>query len=326
MKTKRPTSWVPIEGQWDFGDSEIRYLGPSTQSRFPVGIALSDVSQRSGKISVSVSLDEAVRNGDSDTSGHILFGYSSKTNDYYSAGVSAYNRAYVINEFKANRSWQAISTCGYYENLVVGKEYQIELEYRRRVAILKIDAVRVLESLLPEDVYEGQLGLFAWGKHPVIFKDYQVSGWQSPLVELAKPGVVLHPVVEEVSIERFRSGHYADAVEATFKHIKNRVQAVHKEKTGNELDGSGLMFAAFGGTEPSIKLTDMNDEISKDIQKGYTHLFAGAMEAIRNPKAHDDIDLDPSRAVLQLCLASLLMFKLDDAEIPYPSPAAKANR
>jgi uncharacterized protein (TIGR02391 family) len=323
MTMQRPTSWVRIEGQWAFDELEIQYLGPTKSSDFPAGVALSDISLTAGKISVSVSLAEAIKEEDSNTSGHILFGYSPRTGDYYSAGISAYDRAYVINEFKSDRGWQAISTCGYYENLELDKEYRIELEFRRKVAILKVDGVAVLESLLPEDVCGRQVGLYSWGQHPITFKDYEVGTWQSPLMELAQPGVVLHPVVEEVSIERFRSGHFADAVETAFKRINKRVQIVHREKTGNELDGTNLMEASFSLNDPSIRLADLNDRTGRDIQLGYMRLFAGGMLGIRNPKAHEDIDLDPSRAVLHLCLASLLMSKLDDAGVPYPPPTTE---
>jgi uncharacterized protein (TIGR02391 family) len=136
----------------------------------------------------------------------------------------------------------------------------------------------------------------------------------------------LHRKVLEVSMRRLKSGHFADAVEAAFKDIEKRVKVVHKEGTGEELTGKGLMFAAFSGEEPSIKLADLSDRIGRDIQEGYMHIFAGAMQGVRNPKAHDDIVLDPKRAVFQLYLASLLMDKLDEAGIPYPTPATRKGQ
>jgi hypothetical protein len=41
-------------------------------------------------------------------------------------------------------------------------------------------------------------------------------------------------------------------------------------------------------------------------------IFAGAMQGIRNPKAHDNIDIHKERAMHQIILASLLMYKLDE--------------
>ena len=43
-------------------------------------------------------------------------------------------------------------------------------------------------------------------------------------------------------------------------------------------------------------------------------IFAGAMTGIRNPKAHSNIVLDENRAIHLLHLASLLMYKLDEAK------------
>ena len=44
-------------------------------------------------------------------------------------------------------------------------------------------------------------------------------------------------------------------------------------------------------------------------------IFAGAMTGIRNPKAHSNIiDIDEKRAIHLIYLASLLMYKLDEAK------------
>ncbi len=43
-------------------------------------------------------------------------------------------------------------------------------------------------------------------------------------------------------------------------------------------------------------------------------IFAGTITGIRNPKAHDNIVIDEKRAIHLLYLASLLMYKLDEAK------------
>lgn len=52
----------------------------------------------------------------------------------------------------------------------------------------------------------------------------------------------------------------------------------------------------------------------RNEQEGYMHLFAGAMQGIRNPKAHDNIHTSASRAVHHLYLASLLTSKAKDRD------------
>ncbi len=101
----------------------------------------------------------------------------------------------------------------------------------------------------------------------------------------------IHESIVRVAKNRFESGHYADAVESAFKEINKRVKEIVKSKTGEELDGAGLMFKAFPENNPVIVLDDLSTETGRNIQKGYMHIFAGAMMGIRNPKAHDNIEI-----------------------------------
>ena len=72
------------------------------------------------------------------------------------------------------------------------------------------------------------------------------------------------------------------------------------------------MHTALSTNNPIIVLDDISTESGKNIQRGYMDLFAGAMSGIRNPKAHDNIDIDEVRAIHLLFLASLLFSKLDE--------------
>jgi hypothetical protein len=45
-------------------------------------------------------------------------------------------------------------------------------------------------------------------------------------------------------------------------------------------------------------------------------IFAGAMTGIRNPKAHGNVNPAAKEALHLICLASLLMHKLDDSAVP----------
>ena len=75
------------------------------------------------------------------------------------------------------------------------------------------------------------------------------------------------------------------------------------------------MQFAFSVGDPIITLDDLSCTSGRDIQIGYMHIFAGAMTGIRNPKAHANITITPERAIHFLYLASLLLFKLDEAGI-----------
>ena len=97
------------------------------------------------------------------------------------------------------------------------------------------------------------------------------------------------------------------------KAINSRVKTLWLASGQSEKDGSDLMFKAFDPQNPAIRLADLRTESGRSTQKGYQHLFSGAMMAIRNPKAHDNLEISRERAFQFLVLASLLMEKLDEA-------------
>lgn len=123
----------------------------------------------------------------------------------------------------------------------------------------------------------------------------------------------LHPRVKNVSKKLFEDNHFALSVFEAFKEVNNTVKAIVKQKTGKEYDGADLMNRAFSVANPIITLDDLSANTGRDIQVGYTQIFAGAMTGIRNPKAHDKINIDPTRAIHFLYLSSLLMYKVDES-------------
>ena len=136
--------------------------------------------------------------------------------------------------------------------------------------------------------------------------------------------VLLHPSVVAVAKSRFETGHFADAVEAALKEVNSRVKAVVRAKTGREFDGSELMQRAFSLRDPIIQLGDLSTETGRSMQKGYLELFSGSMTGVRNPKAHANVTISKGRCIEFLFLASLLMGKLDEADVP-PFDSATAS-
>src|SRR5438128_1562114 len=84
---------------------------------------------------------------------------------------------------------------------------------------------------------------------------------------------------------------------------------------GNILDGSKLMQHVFSINKPLIKLGNLSTQDGKNIQQGYMQIFAGAMTGIRNPKAHSNLIIELLWAIHLLSLASLLIYKLEDAGV-----------
>jgi len=124
-----------------------------------------------------------------------------------------------------------------------------------------------------------------------------------------------HPMVVEASKSRFESGHYSDAIFAAFKAVNNFV----KQKTGLALDGKGLMMKVFSKNNPIIKLNEGRTDSDKDEQEGFMHLFAGATQGIRNPKAHDEVaELNTHKTLEYLGFASLLMRRAEEGKVKRP--------
>lgn len=132
---------------------------------------------------------------------------------------------------------------------------------------------------------------------------------------------LLHPEVVRVAKQKFLDKHYADSVESAFKEVNHRIKLFLRFKFGEEEDGAQLMRKVFGGTNPKIVLGDLSTDSGENMQEGYSHIFAGSMLAIRNPKAHANITIDKNRAIHFLFLASLEMYKLDEAKVPQAGPS-----
>lgn len=123
----------------------------------------------------------------------------------------------------------------------------------------------------------------------------------------------IHPIVHRVARSRFEARHFADAAEAAMKAVNQRVKEKWVAAGKPEKDGADLMFAALDLANPVFRLADSTTQSGKSMQEGYKHLFAGAMMAIRNPKAHDNITISEIRCRQFVMFASLLMEKLDEA-------------
>ena len=124
----------------------------------------------------------------------------------------------------------------------------------------------------------------------------------------------VHPRVCELAKPRFESEQYADAVESAFKEInvvvKNKVEGC----VPKSLDGVQLMQKVFSPDNPLLQVeSDLERQSNIDTQRGYMFMLAGAMAAIRNPKAHENMEITKEDAIRKLHFASMLMYKIDNS-------------
>ena len=79
-----------------------------------------------------------------------------------------------------------------------------------------------------------------------------------------------------------------------------------------ELSGTDLMLHVFSQKNPILKFNELKTETDKSEQQGMMFLYAGAMLALRNPRAHSIMVDDPENALDIILFISLLMKSLDN--------------
>ena len=122
----------------------------------------------------------------------------------------------------------------------------------------------------------------------------------------------VHPRICALARPRFDAGFFGDAVESSFKDLNDAVKRIVRDTDGRELDGATLMNTAFSPNNPIVKLTPLSTVTEIAEQQGFMQIMAGSMTGIRNPKAHGNSNPDRTKTLHLICLASLLMHKLDE--------------
>lgn len=120
----------------------------------------------------------------------------------------------------------------------------------------------------------------------------------------------VHAALPAVVRRLFDNGHYSQATLEAMKFLDEEVRRI----SGNSDFGKGLMMRVFGGTPPAIKINAGTTISDNDEQEGFKFIFAGAMQAIRNPRSHmSGMQDDPDLCLDHLSFASMLLRVLDQA-------------
>ena len=140
----------------------------------------------------------------------------------------------------------------------------------------------------------------------VISDERKPGGWQC-----------IHPQIQKSSKQLYLDGHYTNAAEDAFIELNDRAKSIYaRMKPGNPAipDGVDVMNQLFG-VDALIKLADTRTKTGKSVQEGFRSLFAGAISALRNEKAHTNtVKISAAESMRRLMFASMLMYKLDEAE------------
>lgn len=127
---------------------------------------------------------------------------------------------------------------------------------------------------------------------------------------------MIHNRIIKSSKQLYLDGHYANAAEDAFIEINDRVKKLYsivKPGDMNVPDGYDAMNKVFSDN-PLVEICDRSTETGKNIHNGTRFMLAGAMSALRNPKAHSNtITISKEECMRRLMFASMLMYKIDEA-------------
>lgn len=151
-------------------------------------------------------------------------------------------------------------------------------------------------------------------EHRKVPRNAPLDEVQSALTALLQPAAgsplsahQLHPMVEQVATRYWTIGAYDTALLQVCVALDNQVQA----KTGSSESGTKLMRSVFSPNKPILTI---NPRFGN--QQGFMDLFAGVMDAIRNPRAHhQQAHLTREEALEWLAFLSAL-FRVLDAATP----------
>ena len=126
---------------------------------------------------------------------------------------------------------------------------------------------------------------------------------------------LIHPKITQASKKLFLDGSYANAACDAYIEINDRVKRLFQAiKPGEKVpDGDAAMKTVFSANAPLVEFCDRSTDSGANTQKGFMEMLAGAMSALRNPKAHANITIDREDAMRRLIFASMLMYKIDEA-------------
>ena len=126
----------------------------------------------------------------------------------------------------------------------------------------------------------------------------------------------LNSQILSVVEQPYLTNQYATAIENAFKEIDHRLIKLYKKYKNIDDNGVSLMRAIFNPEKDDKRLLtfeSLETKSGKNVQEGYMQIFAGAMQGIRNPKAHENMTATKESAKDRITLASLLMKKIDEA-------------
>lgn len=121
----------------------------------------------------------------------------------------------------------------------------------------------------------------------------------------------LHPQISQRCEKLFFDEHYSEAVEASFKVVRDKLRQLTGFETGSEAFGKGKLHIVGAAAQ----------NVDRDFNKGVKFLLM-AIDYFRNEKSHTSNDQikDPRHAMDYLCVSSLAIKFLDGSDVSHGQP------
>ncbi|KVF59749.1 hypothetical protein WL74_20150 [Burkholderia cepacia] len=208
-------------------------------------------------------------------------------------------------EGKVQQTLSELLTSGEWQRFRSGP--LIDVEFRMKYNLDRRDLARSLAKNI--DRARTNLGTII-----DLFEERLQDGEDSPEERAQRVfgAVNWHPQIALHCAKLFEDGHYAEAVEAACKVLELLVKTRALRDDGS---GTGLMQAIFNANKPILKFNDQQNDSERSEQTGMMYLYAGAMAAIRNPRAHGLIKDHPEQALEYLLFINMLAKALERTSV-----------
>lgn len=124
---------------------------------------------------------------------------------------------------------------------------------------------------------------------------------------------MLHIQIKNKAYAHYINGDYRNAVLDSVITLFDYI----RKKSGLTNDGEPLIENALSLNNPKLILSNLTTESGRNDQLGFMCILKGVYKGIRNPKAHTlDSDLDIKKAAEYLVFISLLIRRIEEANIP----------
>lgn len=172
--------WMPLLGEFDLTEEEIRFLGKTVEIQDKhspaIGNLISDQRFAGGTIAATFVFDEAKERSGAE----LILSYDPQSRGFLVAGLGGVpGTMFDIRDFRPGAfdpPWRVHAVTGTRENLKPGRPYRLKLTVAGSLVTLHVDDVHVLSATLPYSLKETQVGLWFMADHIIRVSNFQVTG------------------------------------------------------------------------------------------------------------------------------------------------------